>query len=120
MRSFLLLAFALMPLFLFSQQTAKSTTYEGEKIGFYEFKPSTYNSDITAKFPVIIFLHGIGERGNGSSDLGKVKRFGIPAYIDRGDPMRFYKDGKWHTFIVLSPQCPYRFGMWPTSYVDAM
>lgn len=120
MRSALLLLFMALSCSLFSQQIAKNISYGGEKIGFYEYKPTTYASDRSTKYPVIIFLHGIGERGNGTSELYKVKNIGIPRYIANGEPMRFYVKGKWHTFIVLSPQCPYKYGMWPTSYVDAM
>lgn len=120
MRTALLVACALFPCFLFSQQIEKHIKFGGEKIGFWEYKPGTYASDKSTKYPLIIFLHGIGERGNGTSELYKVKKIGIPAYINRGEKMRFYKNGAWHTFIVLSPQCPNRYGMWPTSYVDAM
>jgi predicted esterase len=120
MRGTLLVVCFLLPLFLFSQQVAKRITHAGEQIGFYEYKPASYKNDRSTKYPVIIFLHGIGERGNGTSELWRVKRIAIPAYIDRGEPMRFYKNGKWHSFIVLSPQCPMKYGMWPTSYVDAM
>lgn len=120
MRSALLVVCSLLPLFLLSQQVARHTSYAGEKIGFYEYKPSSYKNDKSTKYPLIIFLHGIGERGNGTSELWKVKRIAIPAYIERGEPMRFYKNGKWHSFIVLSPQCSKKYGMWPTLYVDAM
>ncbi len=116
----MLLALALFPCLLFSQQIEKQISYGSEKIGFYEYKPAAYNNDQSTKYPVIIFLHGIGERGNGTTELYKVRNIGIPKYIHDGEPMRFYKDGKWHTFIVLSPQCPTKYGMWPTNYVDAM
>ncbi len=120
MRSTLFLACMALSCSLFSQQIAKNISYGGEKIGFYEYKPTTYASDKSTKYPVIIFLHGIGERGNGTTELYKVKNIGIPRYIANGEPMRFYVNGKWHTFIVLSPQCPLSYGMWPTNYVDAM
>lgn len=46
------------------------------------------------KIPLIIFLHGSGERGN---DINLVKKWGPPQLIDQG---------KEFPFIVLSPQCP--------------
>lgn len=46
------------------------------------------------KFPVLIFLHGAGERGY---DMEKVKVHGPPRYI---------KEGKKYPFIVVAPQCP--------------
>jgi pimeloyl-ACP methyl ester carboxylesterase len=89
-----------------SQQIAKSlTAANGVNIGFYEYKPEDYNDVLTVKYPLIIFLHGIGERGNGTTDLWKVKRLAIPHYIDQGHDMRFTWNGKTETFLVLSPQC---------------
>ena len=89
---------------------------DGRKIPVDLHVPEVGNDRV----PVIIFLHGIGERGNGSSELWKVKRIAIPNYIANGNKMRFQKDGKWHSFIVLSPQCAMKYSMWPTLYVDAM
>lgn len=120
MRKLSFLAGLLLPLFLLSQQQAKNITYAGEKIGFWEHRPATYNSYGQTKYPLLIFLHGIGERGNGTSELWKVKRIAVPHYIEQGNPMKFYVNGKWHSFIVLSPQCPYKYSMWPTSYIDAL
>lgn len=120
MRNILFLTGILVPFLLTAQQIEKHISYGGEKIGFYEYKPSTYNSDPSEKYPLLIFLHGIGERGNGTSQLSRVKNVAIPRYIAEGNPMRFYKDGKWHSFIVLSPQCAMKYSMWPTLYVDAL
>ena len=47
----------------FSQQVAKSIPYAASPeglIGFLEFRPTDYG---TQKHPLIIFMHGIGERG---------------------------------------------------------
>ena len=49
----------------FSQQIARSlTAANGTFIGFYEYKPVDYSANPGKKYPLIIFLHGIGERGN--------------------------------------------------------
>lgn len=45
-------------------------------------------------FPLVLFLHGAGERGN---DIEKVKVHGLPKLISQG---------KEFPFIVVSPQCP--------------
>lgn len=50
--------------------------------------------DRAQKFPLILFLHGSGERGN---DLEQIKRFGIPRMLEARDDF---------PFIVVSPQCP--------------
>ena len=47
-----------------------------------------------AKCPLLIFLHGMGERGD---DLNRVLRHGPPKNV---------KDGNTTPFIIVSPQCP--------------
>ena len=61
-----------------STLTAKGLTApNGDYIGFYEYKPTDYNTN--TKYPVIIFLHGIGERGNGRvPELDRVLWNGTP------------------------------------------
>ena len=56
--------------------------------------PSAYESDSQKKWPLVLFLHGSGERGN---DLERVKTHGIPELVAAG------KD---FPFIAISPQCP--------------
>lgn len=103
-----------------AQQVEKAlTASNGTRIGFLEYKPSDY-STTTTKYPLIIFFHGIGERGNGSTDLYKVKRAGIPRYIEQGHKMRFFWNGKWETFLVLSPQLDASYGTWQNFYGEAM
>ena len=51
-----------------------------------------------AKLPLILFLHGSGERG---TKLDAVKEHGPPRVL-RDDPAWPYRD----RFIVVSPQCP--------------
>ena len=51
----------------------------------YERKPS---------WPLVLFLHGAGERGD---NLDLIKKHGLP---------RLIAEGKKFPFIVVSPQCP--------------
>jgi len=104
------------------QQISKQLTSSGGRlIGFLEYKPTDYQpTDKTKKYPLIIFLHGIGERGNGTTDLSRVATNGIPKYIKYGHPMRFTWNGKTETFLVLSPQLSTDFGSWQDLYVDEM
>src|ERR1700674_3537328 len=100
----------LVPYLLSAQQVARSlTAANSELIGFYEFKPSDYNSNPTAKFPLIIALHGIGERGDGTTTLSNVLNVGIPHYINMGATMRFTVNGQTQSFLVLSPQLSYNY-----------
>lgn len=102
-----------------AQQVAKGiTATNGEHIGFWEYKPADYDTDPTKKYPLIIFLHGFGERGNGTTNLGSVLSNGLPKNIAEGHNMRFFWNGKWETFIVLSPQLNSQYTYWQHFYVE--
>src|SRR5689334_4064763 len=112
----------LLPLLLSAQQVPRSlTAANGTFIGFYEYKPPLYTQNPTRKFPLIIFLHGIGEQGDGSSTLSGVLNIGIPHYINLGlTDMQFNYNGTTEGFLVLSPQLRYGTGYWPPFYVEEM
>jgi len=57
------------------------------------FLPEGYGQK-QQKWPMILFLHGAGERG---SDLEKVKKHGPPRIVEKQTDF---------PFIVVSPQCP--------------
>ena len=96
---------AIVPALAFSQQIPNSlTAANGSFIGFYEYKPVTYTANPDKKYPLIIFLHGIGERGNGTTQLPYVLANAIPKYINAGHTMTFTYNGETETFLVLSPQ----------------
>lgn len=105
----------------FAQQIEKGIKVSnGEYLGFLEYKPADYASKTSTRYPLIIFLHGIGERGNGTTELQKVTCCGIPRIIKRGHNMSFKWNGKTETFIVLSPQCPKSYGMWPNLFIEEL
>ena len=105
----------------FSQQIEKGIQVSnGEYLGFLEYKPTDYATKTGTKYPLIIFLHGIGERGNGTTDLKNVGCCGLPRVIKRGHNMTFTWNGKKETFIVLSPQCPKKYGMWPVIFINEL
>ncbi len=84
-----------------AQQTAKMSP-SGR--GYLEYLPPGY-STTTELYPCIIFLHGAGERGDGSpAQLTKVTAQGTPKFIKNGAQMCFTVNGKNECFIVLSPQ----------------
>lgn len=73
--------------------------------GYYEYLPQGYWNNPDEKFPVIIFVHGLGECGNGTTDLYKVLANGTPKQISQGNfPASFTVNGQTHKFIVISPQ----------------
>jgi len=101
------------------QQVKKSIkASNGVQIGFYEFKPKNY-SKVTNQ-PLIIFLHGVGERGNGTSELPRVARVGIAKLIEKGNPMTFTYKGRTESFVVLSPQLSKRYGAWQPFYIEEL
>lgn len=72
--------------------------YETEiKFGYYLYLPKDYNKDCSKKWPLIVYLHGAGERGNGEDELPRVELHGIPEYLKGKDDF---------PFVVLAPQCP--------------
>lgn len=89
-------------------------------IGFYEFRPADYNTGETYKHPVIICLGGIGEEGNGTTELSTLLGAGVPYMVGNGATMRFTWQGITQSFVVLIPQKPKGSGVWSESYTDAM
>ena len=72
--------------------------------GFYRALPARYDST-TKHYPLLIFLHGAGEMGNGTTDLPKVLKNAVPNLINKKKfPPSFTTGGKNFSFIVLSPQ----------------
>ena len=60
---------------------------------YHIYFPDNYHDSDTS-FPMVLFLHGSGERGD---NIGLVEKHGIPKMINNG-----------HTFpfITVAPQCP--------------
>ena len=69
-------------------------TVQKVDLNYLLFLPESYNNDQETKWPLILFLHGIGERGN---DLDLLKIHGIPKIVEQE---------KKFPFIAISPQCP--------------
>lgn len=91
--------------FMVQAQTAKTLkAANGQTIGFIESVPDGN------KRPLIIFLHGWDEKGNGTTDINLVKRYGYPDILKNAG-----KD-----FIILAPQLSKGEGFWPLWYVNEM
>lgn len=84
--------------------TARKVSMTANTNGYYEYLPQGYTSS-TESYPVIIFLHGMGELGNGNADLPKLLNAGIPRVIQQGQfPTSFSVNNQTHRVIVISPQ----------------
>ena len=75
----------------FTKEIRKSVT-----LNYLLYLPSGYGQDTSMRWPLILFLHGAGERG---SDLEKVKAYGPPRLVSEGQEL---------PFIIVSPQAPER------------
>ncbi|MEO5594471.1 MAG: PHB depolymerase family esterase [Chitinophagaceae bacterium] len=72
--------------------------------GYYEALPNHYQVT-TKKYPLLIFLHGGGQTGDGDKDLPLVLNDGVAKEInERKFPANFTVKGDNFSFIVLSPQ----------------
>lgn len=97
---------------LYSQQE-KQTSHNFQKevkitltANYLLYLPKDY-AESNEAFPLVLFLHGAGERGN---DLEKVKVHGLP---------RLVNEGKDFPFIVVSPQCP-DLMLWNTDVLSSL
>lgn len=90
------------------------TTPSGSIIGYLEYLPPDYHSN-SNKYPVVIFLHGVKERGANSTDpatlkttINLVTALGPPAHVKAGASM---------PFILITPQLKNSYSSWPSSYI---
>lgn len=92
-------------------QTARYVTTNAKSNAYYEYLPQGYDPGGTTKYPLIVFIHGMGELGAGTpSSLPAVLRNGTPRQINQGIfPTSFTVNGVVSKPIVISPQ----FTEWP-------
>ena len=76
-----------------AQRLALTNNGETTEMHFLLYLPPAYNGS-EEKWPLLLFLHGAGERG---FDLEQVKVHGPPKMIAQGRDF---------PFVVISPQCP--------------
>ncbi len=79
----------------FTQQSLEQTITKSVKVKYQLYLPQGYDCDKDKQWPVILFLHGAGERGD---NLDKVKVHGPPKVVEKG--------GRDLPFIIVAPQCP--------------
>jgi predicted peptidase len=89
-----------------SEQLFQKEITKKVSLKYLLYLPKGYGEKKDQKWPLMLFLHGAGERGD---DINLVKKHGPPKLIDAG---------KEFPFIVVSPQCP-TSSWWPEQ-VDAL
>ena len=77
-------------------------------VNYLLYLPDGYRQDTLNKWPLLLFLHGSGERGD---DLEKVKTHGPPKLIAQGQQF---------PFIVVSPQATRQGQGWSTADLYAL
>ena len=98
MKNIILAIYLLISGFIYGQLTEKPKGSTTAANGFIEYLPADYTRNPTKKLPLIIFFHGSGENGNGTTDLSKIYNTGLPDLI---------KNNTWtykEKFVVLMPQ----------------
>ena len=86
-------------------KTFEKTITKNLNINYLLFLPESYGQE-QKSWPMILFLHGAGERG---SDIEKVKVHGPPKIVQTQTDF---------PFIVVSPQCPE--GQWWTTKTEVL
>ena len=80
----------LWPILGFGQQAAQNLIIQD--MNYLIYFPQEYSDTSNTKWPLLIFLHGMGETG---TDINKVKHIGLAKNIEEGQQL---------PFIVISPQ----------------
>ena len=89
------------------KQVEQSLEVPGQsRLNYLLYLPKDYDEKESS--PLLLFLHGAGERGNDM--LGRVKVHGPPKLIDAGEDF---------PFIVASPQCK-EGGWWQSADLSAL
>lgn len=98
----LLLFFGLLGLNMLTAHGQQTPKQFQQTTNYLLYLPPGYGQDTTQRWPLLLFLHGSGERG---SDVEKVKKHGPPKLV---------AEGKALPFIVVSPQVESGYG-WEAS-----
>ena len=79
--------------------------------GYFAGLPDAYSAD-SKRYPLLLYIHGGGQFGNGEVDLPNLLSEGIPALLDTKQfPAAITSQGQVYSFIVLAPQ----FRFYPTN-----
>ena len=72
--------------------------------GYYQALPAHYNES-GKKYPLLVFIHGGGQFGDGNTDLPVLLNEGIPELLaEHRFPPSFRSNDKNYSFVVLIPQ----------------
>jgi predicted peptidase len=87
------------------------TPVNGQIKGFYEAIPEIYNTS-SDRLPVMLFIHGAGQFGNGKNDLPMLLQEGITQLLDeKRIPATFSVKGSSYSMMYFSPQFSSEFSI---------
>lgn len=85
--------------------TSVVTNVNSNVAGFWQGIPARYGTT-TKSYPLIVFIHGIGELG---TSLSRMNCCGLPRHMyTKTFPANFSIGGVNHSFLVIAPQFKYR------------
>ena len=89
--------------------TVKRLGEPGAKGGldYLVYLPADYDQDKTKRWPLVVFLHGAGERG---TDVQLVRKTGLTQTLERRGAT---------PYVMIAPQCP-AGGWWDTAALDKL
>lgn len=92
-----------------SPASTQEIKHTSENIEFLVYLPKDYHTSTGKTYPLLLFLHGKGERGD---NIEMIKRHGPPKLIN---------EGEWDPelpFVVISPQLSSEHYSWPTDIIN--
>ena len=93
-----------------------NTTINAHCNGFYEYLPLDYDAGSSTAYPLLIAVHGLGERGNGNSELNRLvlPGKGLASLLNTGSfPNSFTVGGQTFRFVIICPQFTDNGAAWP-------
>ncbi len=73
--------------------------------GYLEHLPPGYQENPDKTYPMIVFLHGLAEYGNGKDEIYRAAELGVPREVEKlGNLCVTKSDGEEECFIVIVPQ----------------
>jgi predicted peptidase len=109
MKKIILSTLILLPVLSFSQQIQKVYSKNGDEMFYLMYTPEGYEES-DESWPLVVFLHGSGERGK---DYQLLKKHGPPKNAENTEVNDL-------PFLILSPQLPQNYRGWQTSELTSL
>ena len=109
----------LLLLLISFKSKAQSLEFKYSDLGFKFWESLPENYDTSKKYPLIVFLHGRGERGDGTENSSQnALTWGPLRHINHGRFKQFTYEEEKYSFIVIAPQIDKPLTIWDPALVD--